>query len=186
MKPVIRELLITLLLAVLIFLGLRAVIDSREIPSSSMEPTLQIGQRLIVEKVTYHFHDPEMGDIIVFHPPNQPRDATPFIKRIIGLPGDRVEVKDDGVYVNGQKLDEPYIKEPAAYTMPEVTVPDNEYFVLGDNRNVSADSHIGYTVPRDNIIGRAWLSIWPPSQWGLIDNYSFEGQMVSSTRGDDG
>jgi len=180
MKVVLREAAITLALAALIFFGLQAVIDSRIIPSTSMEPTLQIGQRIIVSKVSYLFHEPERGDIIIFHPPNQPEDATPFIKRIIGLPGDTVEIKDDAVYVNGQRLDEPYIKEPPAYTYPETKIPENQYFVLGDNRNVSADSHTGYTVSRDSIMGKAWLTIWPPSQWGLVPNYSLQEQLVSS------
>ncbi len=179
MKLFLREALITLLLAALIFFGLQAVIDSRIIPSPSMEPTLQIGQRVIVSKVSYLFHEPERGDIVTFHPPNQPEDAIPYIKRIIGLPGDTVEIKDHAVYVNGQRLDEPYIKEPPSYTYPEITIPEGQYFVLGDNRNVSADSHIGYTVSRDSIIGKAWLTIWPPSRWGLVPNYSLEKQLVS-------
>lgn len=167
MKSFLREVLITLIIAVVIYLGLQLVIDSRVIPSSSMEPTLQIGQRLIVSKLAYNFHEPERGDIIVFHPPNEPWDSTPFIKRIIGLPGETVEVQNNTVYINGQPLDEPYVKETIRYTMSKVTVPRNEYFVLGDNRNVSGDSHTGWTVPRENIIGKAWLTTWPPSAWGF-------------------
>ena len=181
LKVFLREAGITLLLAAVIFVGLRAVIDSRIIPSTSMEPTLQVGQRVIVSKVSYLFHEPERGDIIIFHPPNQPEDATPYIKRIIALPGDTVEIRDDAVYVNGQRLEEPYVKEAPAYTYPATVVPENHYFVLGDNRNVSADSHTGYTVSRDSIMGKAWLTIWPPSQWGLVPNYSLQEQLVSSS-----
>ncbi len=173
MRSFLREVLITLIIAVVIYLGLQLVIDSRVIPSSSMEPTLQIGQRLIVSKLTYNFHEPERGDIIVFHPPNEPRDSTPFIKRIIGLPGETVEVQNNTVYINGQPLDEPYVKETIRYTMSKVTVPRNEYFVLGDNRNVSGDSHTGWTVPRENIIGKVWLTTWPPSAWGFAEAVTY-------------
>jgi signal peptidase I len=169
MKTFFREVLITLIIAVVIYLGLQLIIDSRGISSGSMEPTLQIGQRLIVSKLTYKFHEPKRGDIIVFHPPKEPENSTPFIKRIIGLPGETVEVQNNTVYINGQPLDEPYIKEPINYTMPAVKVPRNEYFVLGDNRNVSGDSHTGWTVPREDIIGKAWLTTWPPSAWGLVE-----------------
>lgn len=180
MRTFLREAAITLILAALIFFGLHAVIDSRSIPSPSMEPTLQIGQRIIVSKISYLFHEPKMGDIIIFHPPNQPEDAIPFIKRIIGLPGDTVEIKDESVYVNGHKLDEPYVKEPPSYTYPKKKVPENQYFVLGDNRNSSADSHTGYTVSRDSIIGKAWLSYWPPSRLGIVAYYPLQKQLISS------
>ena len=169
MKAFLREILVTLVLAMVIFFGLQAIIDSRIIPSSSMEPTLQIGQRLIISKVTYTFHEPERGDVIVFHPPHRPKDATPFIKRIVALPGETVEVKNGKVHINGTELYETYIKEPPSYTY-KMVVPENEYFVLGDNRNHANDSHTGWTLPRENIIGKAWLSIWPPGEWGLVNS----------------
>jgi signal peptidase I len=173
MKSFLRETIITLLIAVVIFLGLQMVIESRIIPSSSMEPTLQIGQRLIISKLEYRFGEPERGDIIVFHPPNQDWDSIPYIKRVIGLPGETVEIKDNAVYIDGQALEEPYIKSDIKYTMALVTVPDDEYFVMGDNRNVSADSHTGWTVPAENIIGKAWFSSWPPSSWGFIEDAAY-------------
>ena len=142
-----------------------------------MEPNLQEGERLLVNKVVYHFHEPERGDVIVFHPPNNPQ--VEYIKRIIALPGDTVEVENGVVYVNGLLSDEPYIKEPPRYTLDKREIPENEYFVLGDNRNNSSDSHTGWTMPRQNIIGKAWLSIWPPGQWGLAPNYSLQEQLAS-------
>ena len=146
-----------------------------------MEPSLQDGQQLLINKVVYHLHEPERGDIIIFHPPPpySPK-ATPFIKRIIALPGDTIEVKNGEVYVNGSKLDEPYIKELPTYNLQQKKIPENEYFVLGDNRNNANDSHTGWTVPRQNIIGKAWLSIWPPGEWGLVPNYSLKEQLESS------
>ncbi len=146
-----------------------------------MEPSLQDRQQLLVNKVVYYFHEPERGDVIILHPPPPySSKTTPFIKRIIALPGDTIEVKNRAVYVNSSKLDEPYIKEPPAYNFQQKKIPENEYFVLGDNRNNTNDSHNGWTVPRQNIIGKAWLSIWPPGEWGLILNYSLNEQLESS------
>ncbi len=146
-----------------------------------MEPSLQDGQQLLINKVVYYFREPERGDVIILHPPPpySPK-ATPFIKRIIALPGDTIEVKNGEVYVNGSKLDEPYIKESPTYNLQQKKIPENEYFVLGDNRNNANDSHNGWTVPRQNIIGKAWLSIWPPGEWGLVPNYSLNEQLESS------
>jgi signal peptidase I len=113
-------------------------------------------------------------------PPPYSSKTTPFIKRIIALPGDTVEVKNGTVYVNDSRLDEPYIKEPPTYNFQQKKLPENEYFVLGDNRNNANDSHNGWTVPLQNIIGKAWLSIWPPSEWRLVSNYSLNEQLESS------
>jgi len=146
-----------------------------------MEPGLQDEQQILINKVVYYFHEPERGDVIILRPPPPYNpEATPFIKRIIALPGDTIEVKNGAVYVNGLKLDEPYIKEPPAYNLQQKKIPENEYFVLGDNRNNANDSHNGWTVPRQNIIGKAWLSIWPPGEWGLVPNYSLNEQLESS------
>jgi signal peptidase I len=146
-----------------------------------MEPCLQDEQQLIINKFVYHFQEPERGDVIIFHPPPpyNPK-TTPFIKRIIALPGDTVEIENGNVYINDTELNEPYIKEPPTYNLLEQEIPENEYFVLGDNRNNASDSHTGWTVPRQNIIGKAWLSIWPPSQWGLVLDYPLNEQLASS------
>lgn len=187
MKAFIRDIGITLILAVLIFFGVRATIDHTVVISSSMEPTLQVGQHLIINKVVYKFHEPKRGDIVVFHPPsNNSRNAIPLIKRIIGLPGESVEIKDGMVYIHQEDgsvlpLDEPYIKELAKYPFKSGKIPENEYFMLGDNRNNSGDSREGWTVPLLNIIGKAWLSVWPPAEWGLAANYPLPSKIAGAT-----
>ena len=134
---------------------------------------------MIINKIVYRLHEPERGDVIILYPPNRSRGENPFIKRIIALPGDTVEVKGGSVYVNGYKLMETYILEPLTYTLPPTQVPEDEYFVLGDNRNISNDSHDGWTVPREDIVGKAWLAIWPPTEWGVVANYSLPQQLAS-------
>lgn len=164
----------TIGLSIVLALGIRHfVAEARYIPSGSMEPTLQVNDRLVVEKVSYYFNTPERGDIVVFWPPEnlfpqgKRRDA--FIKRVIGLPGETVQVKTGKVYVNGQPLDENYIAAPPEYEWGPETVPENSYLVLGDNRNSSYDSHSWGFVPQENIIGRAAVRFWPPSRVGGLD-----------------
>jgi len=178
MRVFLREILGLILLAVVIFLLLQVVMPRFEVVGSSMEPNLHDGQRLLINKAVYFFREPEAGEVIVFQPPNNRR--ADYIKRIIALPGDVVEVKMGVVYVNGSPLDEPYIKDEPSYTLSPKEIPENSYFVLGDNRNNSNDSHNGWTVPRQNITGKAWLSIWPPSQWGLVTDYPLTEQLTSS------
>ncbi len=173
MKAFLRELLLTLILAIVIFLLLQTTVQSFVVVGSSMKPNFQEGERLVINKVVYKLHEPERGDVIVFHPPNN-RQAD-YIKRIIALPGETVEVNGGVVYINGYPLDELYkVKELPKYTLTERKVPENDYFVLGDNRNNSNDSHNGWTVPQQNIIGKAWLLIWPPGEWGIVPDYSLE------------
>jgi len=177
MKTFFREILATLALAIVIFILLQTTIQSTVVVGPSMEPDFRDGQRLLVNKAVYAFHEPERGDVIIFHSPHSSR--TDFIKRIIGLPGDTVEIKQGVVYVNSSPLYEPYIADPPHYTLQKQEVTPNSYFVLGDNRNNSNDSHNGWTVPRQNIIGKAWLSIWPPTEWGLAPNYPLQEQLTS-------
>lgn len=162
-------------LSIILALGIRTfVAEARWIPSESMVPTLQKYDKLIVDKLSYHFADPQRGDIVVFEPtdnimkdnPNL-RDA--FIKRIIGLPGDKVEVKGGRVYINDQPLREEYIEAEPEYQYGPVKVPVDSYLVLGDNRNNSYDSHFWGFVPRDLIIGRAIVRFWPPHRIGNLD-----------------
>jgi signal peptidase I len=178
LKAVLREIGLTLALAIFIFLVLQFTVQSFVIIGSSMQPNFQGGERLLINKVVYKFRQPERGEVIIFHPPSSPK--TDYIKRVIALPGDSVEIKDSAAYVNGIKLDEPYVKNPAAYTLSERKVPENEYFVLGDNRNNSDDSHNGWTVPREDIIGKAWFSFWPASEWGLVRSYPLDEQLAGS------
>ncbi|WP_330202851.1 signal peptidase I [Cyanobacterium sp. Dongsha4] len=165
----------TFAMAAVLSFGIRTfVAEARYIPSSSMEPTLQINDRLIIEKMTYRFRKPERGDVIVFNATEALQaqnfhDA--FIKRIIGLPGDTVMVRNGEVMVNGKVLREFYIKEEPEYNYGPVTVPENEYLVLGDNRNNSYDSHYWGFVPDDKIIGRAFVRFWPPQRVGTIDEH---------------
>nr|WP_040697098.1 signal peptidase I [Nodosilinea nodulosa] len=165
----------TIGLSVVLALGIRHfVAEARYIPSGSMEPTLQINDRLVIEKISYHLNPPEHGDIIVFWPPasltppGQHRDA--FIKRIIGLPGDVVQVRDGHVIRNGEVLNEPYIKAAPDYEWGPETVPEASYLVLGDNRNSSYDGHIWGFVPQENIIGKAVVRFWPPDRVGLLNH----------------
>ncbi|HEY9622177.1 MAG TPA: signal peptidase I [Crinalium sp.] len=164
----------TIGLSIILALGIRHfVAEARYIPSESMLPTLEVNDRLIVEKVSYHFHTPERGDIIVFWPTQRLKQENPslkdaFIKRVIGLPGDKVEVRDGKVFVNGQPLSENYIAAEPEYQWGPEVVPANSYLVLGDNRNNSYDSHFWGYVPRENIIGRAVIRFWPPGRAGGI------------------
>lgn len=173
-----REIIITVLLALLIFGLLQVTIQAYTVRYSCMLPNIRDGEWIVVNKAAYFFGSPQRGEVIVFQSPNNPEDE--LIKRVIALPGDSVEVKDGKVFVNGIALVEPYILEPPKYTYSrEEVLPDN-YFVLGDNRNNSLDSHYGWTVPRDNITGRAWFTYWPPSEWGLIKRYA--SQIAESGR----
>ena len=176
MKASLREIGITLVLAVVIFLLLQVTIQNTVVIGPSMKPNLNNRQQLLINKIAYAFRKPERGDVITFHSPNNSR--TNLIKRVIGLPGDFIEIKNGVVYVNGSQLDEPYIADSPTYTLTELEIPENSYFVLGDNRNSSNDSHNGWTVPHQNIIGKAWLSIWQPSEWGLVNHYPLEEQLI--------
>ena len=184
MKKILQETLIMVLIAVVIFIGLRFTVQTFVVYGPSMEPSFQEMQRLLVNKVVYNFHEPERGDVIIFHPPNSIQDS--YIKRVIGLPGESVEIKDGKVYLHRQdgtmfELQEPYINEPSTRNYRGTIIPDNEYFVLGDNRNNTNDSRNGWTVPVDSIIGKAWLSIWPPDLWGLAANYPLQDHIASAS-----
>ena len=149
------------------------VAEPRYIPSDSMLPTLEMGDRLVVEKISSHFRPPVTGDIVVFGPPQQlqilgyAKDQA-FIKRIIGEPGQIVSVANGKVYVNSEPLQEDYIAEPPAYDWGPQRVPDEEFFVMGDNRNDSNDSHIWGFLPKQNIIGRARFRFWPLNRSGFV------------------
>jgi signal peptidase I len=170
----IRENAITVTIALVIALLLRLFIaEPRYIPSDSMVPTLEEGDRLIVEKVAYRFHPPERGDIIVFQPPIQLQmqgydSHQAFIKRVIATSGQTVTVQDGTVYVDSQPLTENYIAELPQYNLQSVTVPEGKLFVMGDNRNNSNDSHIWGFLPQENIIGHAIFKFWPFSRIGVV------------------
>ena len=180
MNRIMRELLNTAiyLLCVLgaVWLVITFVGQRTEVEGASMENTLHNGDNLIVDKLSYRFHDPERFDIIVF--PFQFQDNTYYIKRIIGLPGETVQIMDDGsIYINGEKLEENYgmevIKpETIGRTAEPIELGDDEYFVMGDNRNNSSDSRTDMVgnIKRENLIGKAWLRIWPVSDFGILQH----------------
>ena len=180
MNRIMRELLNTAiyLLCVLgaVWLVITFVGQRTEVEGASMENTLHNGDNLIVDKLSYRFHDPERFDIIVF--PFQFQDNTYYIKRIIGLPGETVQIMDDGsIYINGEKLEENYgmevIKpESIGRAAEPIELGDDEYFVMGDNRNNSSDSRTDMVgnITRENIIGKAWLRIWPVSDFGVLQH----------------
>jgi signal peptidase I len=168
-EVLIREIVETLLLTLFIFWIVNTVTGRFRIEGSSMLPSLTEGEMVIINKLSYYLDEPERGDIIVLHFPND--RSREFIKRLVGLPGDHIEIADGMVTVNGVILDEPYINESPAYT-GSWEVPEGQYFVLGDNRNNSSDSHIWSFLPREDIVGKAWVIYWGPEDWGLVPHYS--------------
>lgn len=166
-----RELIETLVLTLVIFLIIRFAVQNFRIEGSSMEPNFHDGQYLFVNKLIYMFQSPQRGDVIVFVPPTS--SSRDFIKRVIGLPGERVEIRSGTVFINGEPLIENYPLNPGSYSAGPIVVPPDEYFVLGDNRNYSSDSHSWGTVPIKKIIGKAWFSYWPPQMIGFVPDYSY-------------
>ena len=205
-RHAVREIVETVLITLLVFLVVRALVQNFRVDGDSMLPTLHSDEYLLVNKglyfrydsnflarlfnpsvpadLHYLFQGPQRGDIVVFMSPVEPKD---FIKRVIAMEGETVEVKPDpngdalpgedcgdcGVYVNGVKLDEPYVKSTPDYAVPPTVVPAGQVFVLGDNRRNSSDSHIWGSLPVDNIVGAAFLSYWPTSEWGLLPHPSY-------------
>jgi signal peptidase I len=163
-----REILETFVPAILIALLINVFIgQATRVEGKSMEPTLHTNQRLVVEKVSYHLHGPNRFDVVVLKMPSQGGEL--LIKRVVGLPGETVEFHDGQVFINGKPLDEPFV---GGDTRPgqagAVTVPPLHVFVLGDNRDHSNDSRSFGPVPIEHIVGRAWLSYWPPQDAGLV------------------
>jgi signal peptidase I len=171
-KITILEITGTLIIALIIFLGVHFTLESRQVDGTSMEPSLYTGQRVLVCKAAYWFGDPHRGDVIVFRMPGEPDRV--LIKRIIGLPGDRLEISEGHVYIGDEILEEPYINEQSNVAHSSVEVPMGYYFVMGDNRGSSSDSRNWGPVPRENIIGKAWLCYWPLSAWHLVSGYSYQ------------
>lgn len=166
-EVVIREIVETLLLTFFIFWLVNGLVGRYRIDGSSMNPTLQDGQYLIINNISYYLNEPSAGEVIVFH---HPASELNLIKRVIGLPGDEIEIQDGTVSVNGTVLDEPYIRDAPRYQYSG-TVPEGEYFVLGDNRNNSSDSHTWSFLPEDHIVGKAMFIYWPPADWGVVPHY---------------
>ena len=190
MSAIVREFTEAILLALVIFVVIQTSVQNFKVEGSSMHPTLEGGQYLLVNKLVYFqvdddrwsrivpfwkaddpdksfaVHPPQRGEVIVFHYPRDP--SRDFVKRVIGVPGDRVAIRGSTVLVNGAELTEPYISVPDPSNMDPFVVGDGEYFVLGDNRRRggSNDSRNWGSVPQENILGKVWLVYWPPRSWG--------------------
>ena len=192
MDRVFRELLEAVVLAVIIFLLIHSSVRNFKVEGSSMDPTLESGQHLIVNKLVYFQLDmdrlsriipfwqsgangaryairpPERGDVIVFH---FPRDTSKdFVKRVIGLPGEQVEIRHGEVYINGRLLQEPYLSHIDSSRVSPTLLDEKEYFVLGDNRHTSNDSRVWGPVPESHVLGMVWLVYWPFSDMRLISD----------------
>ena len=166
-----RDIIEAIVLAAVLFAVLRASLQNTIVEGSSMEPNFVDRQMLLVNKWSFRLGEPARGDVIVFHAPDQADKD--FIKRIIALPGEVVEIREGQVIVDGVTLDEPWKPIVAERQFPSYTVPANSYFVLGDNRPKSNDSRswnsgVGAALDRDQIVGKAWISVWPQEMWGLI------------------
>jgi signal peptidase I len=157
-RKLVLEIVETLVLAVVLFFLIDAFLARVRVENVSMEPTLKPGNFLLVNKLAYKWGKMQVGDIIVFHYPPDP--GTDYIKRLIGLPGDHIQIQGGIVYVNSHPLTEPYIAEPPEYSYDQI-VPEGSVFVLGDNRNDSSDSHSWGFVPIQNIVGKAIAVYWP-------------------------
>lgn len=164
-----REIIETVLLTAIIFLLVNTATGRFRIEGQSMEPNLHDNEYVLIDKISYLLHPPERGDVVVLLRPGE-RD---YIKRIIGLPGDTVEVRGGQVVVNGVVLEEPYINQAIRVDIPARQVEAERYFVMGDNRNNSSDSRSFGTVAAKDIVGRAWIVYWPPSAWSAVPHYSY-------------
>jgi signal peptidase I len=164
-KWLIKDFFQTLIISVLVFLGINAVTARIRVESISMQETLLAGDFVLVNKLAYFSDVPKRGDIVVFTPPFEAPE--PYIKRIIGLPGDIVKIYNGKVLVNDKQIQEPYIDSPQG-SPGKWLVPDNAIFVMGDNRVSSSDSRSWGTVPIENLIGEAIFVYWPPDQWGAL------------------
>jgi signal peptidase I len=155
------EIFQTLILALIFYFIIDSFFPRVRVENISMKPTLEPGELLLVNKLAYKIGNPQHGDVIIFHYPANP--AEDYIKRLIGLPGDEVRVENGQVFINGQSMDEPYISAPPSYR-GTWEVPFDSFFVLGDNRNQSSDSHSWGFVPIENVVGKALIVYWPIDQ----------------------
>jgi signal peptidase I len=208
-RYVVRELLETAVFILLVFLIVRGVVQNFKIEGSSMEPTLHTGQYILVNKliyfhfdlnaplrllpgqadlpprIVYPFRPPQRGDIVVFEYPRDVRKD--YIKRVIGLPGEVIEIREGSVYIDGKRLDEPYLRGASTYCLSGyrcaqglITVPPGSIFVMGDNRGNSSDSREWDALPLDRVVGQAWLIYFPFSDWGLVPHHRYDIDTVAT------
>lgn len=176
---IIRDIIVPILIAVIVTVIFHTMVASFKVYGSSMYPTILPGEYIMVSKVSYLFGQPQRGEVIVFHSPRDPE--TDLIKRVIAVPGDTVEIKKGIVSIDGEALTEPYVSEKPRYDYNPQEIIAGQYFVLGDNRNNSSDSHGGWTVPRSNIVGKAWLTYWPPQQCKTVKHFTHNiGQIIAN------
>jgi signal peptidase I len=175
LSSLLMDVLETLVLAVVLFVGINAVSVRTRVDGFSMEPSLHNGAFVLVNKLSYRLAEPTYGDIIVFYYPRDPEQE--FIKRVIGLPGDKVDVLDGKVYINERLLEEPYVAEIPLYT-GSWNVPQESLLVLGDNRNNSSDSHTWGPLPISYVVGKAILVYWPPTDFGWVEHASASAGFV--------
>lgn len=175
MKASISRILLTVLIVASVFLGWNFSLQGYTVNGQSMEPSLINGEWLLVDKLSYYFSSPSRGDIIIFNPPCE--SDQPYIKRIIGLPGDYIEIKDGSIFITNDAGTFKYIETTdlpciSSSYKSSWEIPEDNYFVLGDNRPVSKDSRIFGTVPEDHIIGKVLVHYCSLSDWGLSPSYS--------------
>lgn len=171
-RSALREFAETILFTLLVYVLVRHFLfENYRVVGFSMTPTLENDQFLVVNKLGYRLHEPQRGDIVVLRDPRDPERK--LIKRLVGLPGETVEIRRGQVYIDEQKLDEPYIASPGQYSLSPTVLSADHYFVLGDNRNNSSDSHNWGAFPGERIVGKAWLSYWPPSLWGIVPHETY-------------
>ncbi len=171
-----REILETILLIGAIYALVNLATVRFIVEGPSMQPNFHTGQVLVVSRLNYMFSPPQRGEIVIFNAPGQPPEEPPYIKRVIGLPGETVEIRDTKVYVNNVELFEPYINEDCEASRcvnRTWALGEDEYFVMGDNRNHSSDSRAFGAVPRERIIGEALIRYWPPSDWGMVSHVAY-------------
>lgn len=170
-RRLLRDILETIVLALVIYAGVRLFVRNFRIDGSSMEPNLQNGQLILVARWSYWFRSPDRGDIVVFRGPND--ESRDLVKRVVGLPGEQIEIVNGQVLVNGQMLPEPYAQLNPSSGGPW-KLGEGQVFVMGDNRGRSLDSRSWGPLQTEHIIGKALVSYWPPGLWGPIPHHSFQ------------
>ena len=195
MSQALSDILKSLILAVVLFFAVQAILQNYQVFGASMEPSVSSGERIIVNKAAYSsldldrlsklvpfydeengsklhlFGEPQRGDVVIIDSPNPPPER--LIKRIVGIPADTVEIRANVLYINGQPIEEPHTSDAGPSMSPEV-VPEDHYFILGDNRGRSKDSRFFGPIHQSDIIGKAWLAYWPLGEFGIVDSNSIE------------
>jgi signal peptidase I len=171
----------TIIMVVAIYTLVNLIAPRYIVEGASMQPNFETGEWIIVSRMDYLLGAPQRGDVVILDFPEPQED---LIKRVVGLPGETIAIHDQQVFVDGVPIDEPYINAAPRYTQEPITLGPNQFYVLGDNRNNSRDSHYFGPVDRDKVIGRAWLIYWPPPDWGFVQHYGYDGVPPAATTPD--